>query len=597
MAKIGIAFPDFITTEKINRRRAPSDFLRNAGNRPRVLLAILIIFCGVLIFRLFSLQIIEGRYFRNLANSNRVKTVIIHAPRGVVTDRWGQVLVRNVPGFRKVISGKTKLLSKEEALAEIAKGEKGLEIDSLRFYPYKESLAHVLGYIGQIDPQELKNPSYSGYLGGDLIGKFGIEKEYENFLRGIDGRELIEINNTGEEIRKLGKSDPISGRNINLTVDLALQEKAYKALNKVKKGAVIATTPEGEVLTIISKPSFDPNLFTMGDGYKTSSESSYQNLDQILSDSTNQPLLNRSISGLYPPGSTFKLVVAASGLTNKIIDESYSITDTGVIRVGEFSFSNWFFTGYGKTDGEVNVVKGIKRSNDIFFYKLAEKIGVEAISAMAEKIGLGKTLGIDLEGEAKGIVPTPEWKLRNIGEQWYLGDTYHYGIGQGFLLTTPLEVNAWTQVIANGGTMYRPHLLKNMGRKVESRNLIDAKTHSLITQGMVESCSTGGVAWPLFDFKVKNPNLKIDGKNFLEVKIGSSSAVSKTDRKISVACKTGTAEHEGRGDPHAWITLFAPAHNPQIVLTVLAETSGEGSNVAAPIAKEILTEWFTNERK
>ena len=265
--------------------------------------------------------------------------------------------------------------------------------------------------------------------------------------------------------------------------------------------------------------------------------------------------------------------------------------------MGAFSFANWLYTGYGRTDGTLNVVSGIKRSNDIFFYKLAEKVGVERLSSTAEKFGLGKPLGIDLAGEAKGLVPTPSWKEEAVGESWYLGDTYHYGIGQGFVLTTPLQVNAWTQAVANEGTIYRPFILKNLKPKTLKKNLLSGQNTSLIRQGMVESCSPGGVAWPLFDFKVKNKNLEIDGKNFLEVLEATISGSLKDYRKVTVACKTGTAEHGGEKTlPHAWITLFAPAYNPQIVVTVLAEESGEGSNIAAPIAKEILTAWFQNER-
>jgi penicillin-binding protein 2 len=208
---------------------------------------------------------------------------------------------------------------------------------------------------------------------------------------------------------------------------------------------------------------------------------------------------------------------------------------------------------------------------------------------------LGKPLGIDLEGEVSGTVPSPQWKKKEIGETWYLGDTYHYGIGQGFLLTTPLQVNGFTQAISNRGVLYQPHLLKDQNAKIVSQNSLDEKNLDLIRQGMIEACSPGGVAWPLFDFKVKNPNLKIDGKNFLEAPQATASADFKDYRKVAIACKTGTAQHGGDQTlPHAWITLFAPAYDPQIVVTVLSEESGEGSNVAAPIAKKILESYFGN---
>lgn len=345
---------------------------------------------------------------------------------------------------------------------------------------------------------------------------------------------------------------------------------------------------------MISKPSFDPNLFTLPLSYQESTQSAEAQLNSLLYDVSDKALLNRAISGVYPPGSTFKLVVAATGLDDKIINENFTVNDTGVLNVGAFSFSNWYFSQYGRTEGEVNVVKGIKRSNDIFFYKLAEEIGVDKISQMAVKFGLGKPLGIDLFGEESGLVPTQEWKQAQIHEPWYLGDTYHYGIGQGYLLTTPLQVNGWTEALANGGTLYEPHILKDQNSLVKNQNFLSNNTVGLIREGMIESCSTGGVAWPLFEFSVKNPKLKIDGRNFLAVPQATNSASFNDYRKVTVACKTGTAQHgDANTEPHAWITLFAPAYNPQIVLTVLAEDSGEGSNVAAPIAKKVLEEWFS----
>lgn len=591
MEKIGPVFGESITTEKIRRK---GNFGEDSSQTFRFYLIPLILFVigGIIILRLIFLQIIQGSYFRNLSDNNRTKTLIIHAPRGIIFDRNGAPLTYNVPGFREVIDGKTKLIGKDEAIALIAKGDKNLEIDSLRSYPEKEASAHLLGYIGQISEEELKQSKYKNYKSGDIIGKIGIESQYEGFLKGEDGKELVEVDSMGKPLRKLGKTDATPGKNITLTIDKKLQEKSYLAMKDIKKGAVIATSPRGEVLALISKPSFDPNLFTLGKDYQTT-DSIYSTIDSVLADLQNQPFLNRVISGVYPPGSTFKIVVAAAGLGTGIIDTNFSIEDTGIINVGAFSFANWYFTDYGGKDGEVNIIKGIKRSNDIFFYKLAEKIGVDRISAVAKKFGLGKSLGIDLGGEVSGLVPTKEWKENTIGESWYLGDTYHYGIGQGYLLTTPLQVNVWTQAIANEGSIYRPHLLKDLGNKKIVQNLIDKKTADTIREGMIESCAPGGVAWPLFEFKVKNSKLKIDNKNILPVATGSSDL-----RRIVVACKTGTAQHGGESTvPHAWITLFAPAYNPQIVLTVLAEESGEGSNIAAPIAKQILESWFSSQNQ
>jgi len=600
MVKTGIAFPDYILKDK-SRKRHKDYEASSQSVRGRFLILASVIAFVILLGRIFYLQIIDGAYYRYLSDSNRIKTVIIHAPRGIIFDRNDTPLVFNVPGFRKTEKNKTTVLTKDEALPLIVKGEKNLEIDSLRQYPYKDILAHVVGYIGQISKDELNDSRFMDYKGGDLVGKMGIERSYEHKLKGIDEKQLIEVDSLGKGIRKLGQADAVSGQDLKLTIDLKIQKAAFEAAKDVKRGAVIVSTPDGQILAMVSKPSFDPNLFTMGSGYKNATESSYQNLADILTDSKNNPLLDRAISGIYPPGSTFKLVVATGGLQDKIINENYQVNDTGILKVGDFSYANWYYTGYGRTEGTVNVVKGLKRSNDIFFYKLAEKIGADEISKWAEKLGLGKTLGIDLEGEASGTVPSPDWKKKEIGEAWYLGDTYHYGIGQGFLLTTPLQVNGFTQAIANGGKLYQPHLIMNQKSKIKNQNLLDEKNVGLIRQGMIEACSAGGVAWPLFDFKVparlasesvagrQNPDLRIDGKNFLEDASGSAKMT-----KVTIACKTGTAQHGGEQTlPHAWITLFAPAYKPEIVVTVLSEESGEGSNVAAPIAKKILESYFS----
>lgn len=590
--KPGIAFPDYIQTEKIKRHSDDSFLSKNYTIRAYLLPLLLLIAIAILFARLFFLQVIRGTYYRYLADSNRVRTIIVHAPRGIILDKSGKPLVFNIPGFRETVKGKTRIIDNTQALSLISRGKKDLEVDSLRFYPYKEILAHTLGYIGQISEEELEKLEFADYKTGDLVGKVGIEQKYERKLKGINGKRLVEVDSGGKIIRKLGQTDPIAGENITLAIDIELQKAVYDAFKAVSKGSAIVSSINGEILALVSKPSFDPNLFTLGKAYVAQSDS-YRSVTQVLKDEENQPLVNRAISGEYPPGSTFKLIVAAAGLESDIIDEHFQVEDTGILKIREFSFSNWYFTKYGKTEGLVDVVKAIKRSNDIFFYKASEKIGVDKISKIAEKFGLGKTLSIDLGGEAKGVLPTTSWKKKVIGEQWFLGDTYHYGIGQGFLLTTPLQVNVWTSVIANGGSLYQQHLLKNKISKIKYQKFLSDKTVSLIRQGMVESCSPGGVAWPLFKFKVQNSKLKVDGKNFLEAPPATTSSEFKDYRQVSIACKTGTAEHGGKQTlPHAWITLFAPAYDPQIVVTVLSEESGEGSNVAAPIAKEILQYYF-----
>lgn len=601
--KHGLAFPDSILTEK-RWRHFSSKPAFSEGPRMRrfLLIALLVLSFGFVVMRLVHLQLVEGVYYRKLSDSNRIKTETIRAPRGIIFDRNGVSLVFNIPGFRKTEGEKTQLLTRERALKLIAKGDEDMSVDVLREYPYKEAFSHAVGYVGEVTREELQSQvpygtwqsrNVEGYRLGDRVGRMGVEQQYEARLRGTDGKKLVEVDSRGKAVRTLGKVDPIHGNDVTLTLDANLQQAAHKAFANVERGAVVASTPQGEVLVVVSKPSFDPNLFTLDDTYRVATTASYNTVLGILSDTKQQPFLNRAIAGVYPPGSTFKLITAAAGLEGNFIDEHFTVSDSGVINVGAFSFSNWYYTQYGKTDGVVDVVKGIKRSNDIFFYKLAEVVGVDRLSAMAKRFGLGEKFGIDLPGEGTGVVPTQEWKKESIGEPWYLGDTYHYGIGQGYVLATPLQVNTWVQVIANNGKLYQPHLLKSAKFKVKSSKFLSDKTVGLIREGMVQSCSPGGVAWPLFEFKVKNEKLKVDGKNFLEVPQSTVSASFKDYRRVSIACKTGTAQHGGEKDlPHAWITLFAPAHDPQIVLTVLVEASGEGSNMAAPIAKKILEEWF-----
>lgn len=591
MWKHGIALGDHIRLEKTHRRF-------NEGHsqyqmRGFLLIVFLCTSIAVLFFKVFTLQVVHGAYYKNLSDSNRTRTQIIRAPRGVIFDRNKIPLVLNTPGFRQIHSDDTTILSKEDALPRIAKGEKNIEVDSLREYPFKDISAHVLGYTGQITKEQLESEAFSSYQLHDFLGKMGVERSYETELKGVDGKQLIEIDALGKPTRILGITDAIPGKDLSLTLDIAFQQRVYEAMKDVSKGTAIVSTPTGEILALVSKPSFDPNLFTLDTTYRPASDSAYRTIASILTDGDGQPLLNRATSGAYPPGSTYKIVTSAAGLQNGIIDENYLVEDTGILRVGGFSFANWFFTQRGGKEGKVDVRKALARSNDIYYYKLAEKIGVEKLAEMSYTLGVGKPTGIDLPGEVSGTVPTKDWKKEIIGETWYLGDTFHYGIGQGFLLTTPMQVNLWTQVIANGGDKYQPHVVKSQKVPVKSQKILNEKTIGLIREGMIQACNPGGTGWPLFEFKVKNENLKVDGRNFMSVEGASGSAEM---RHVSVACKTGTAQHGGEETlPHASITLFAPAYDPELVVTVLKESAGEGSNEAGPIAKKILEAWF--ERK
>lgn len=532
----------------------------------------LIIFFG-LFLKLFHLQVTTGNQNRQLADSNRIQIRVIHAPRGVIYDRNNQILAENNPGFRL----KGEFITRDEALQLEAKNESQtdeLEIDAIRSYPLAEVTSHIIGYVGEISAEELKDTAMpkSVYKPGDRIGRAGIEQVYEDVLRGVDGAEIIEIDAQGKKLRTLRKIDPIPGNNVYLSIDATLQKTAYEALKsaidkeKVCCGALVAEDPSGgEILALVSIPSFDSNAFT--DPKKNNKVEGY------FSDN-NSPLLNRVIAGVYPPGSTFKITTALAGLSVGKINQKTLVEDTGVVNLGPYQFANWFFTDYGKTEGFVDVVKALQRSNDIFFYRVGEMVGEEALGNVAKKLGMGKKLGIDLPGEADGLVPTAWWKEKNIGERWYPGDTLHMAIGQGFLLTTPLQILAETSFVASNGSLVQPHLTSKItsatGETVKdfhfspwAKDMFKQGYLDLVKKGLELVPIEGGTAWPMYGFSIPN------------------------------AGKTGTAEYgDPQGKTHAWYTGYAPIDNPKITVTALVESGGQGSSVAAPIIRKVFASYF-----
>ncbi|MBI4100126.1 penicillin-binding protein 2 [Candidatus Microgenomates bacterium] len=570
--KLGQGFADTLEFSRTKPKNKKTDWDEDEGfnNHARIAIfsLILLIFPLVLIGRLFYLQIIVGAQNRQISEENRVRIKPLPAPRGIIFDRNDQILVRNIPGYRLKTQESYRVLSRDKALDVEAHGgmeAANLEIDILREYLYPEIFAHVLGYTSEITQEELKTYAKTDdYQGGDKVGRAGIEKEYEKTLRGQKGKEFIEVDAQEKKLGILNEELSQPGQNLTLSFDLNLQKSAYEALGNVRGVVVVSRPSDGQILALVSRPSFDPNLFTV--------DQDEEKIKQLFNDDREKPFLNRAISGVYPPGSTFKIVTAAAGLEEGKIDKSTLIEDTGEIVIGPYRFPNWYLIQYGKTEGNLDVVGALKRSNDIFFYKTAGMVGEGELGKWAAKFGVGQKLGIPLEGESSGLMPNPQWKEKNIGEKWYLGDTYHIGIGQGYVLTTPLQVNFWTAVIANGGILYKPLLVKSDQAVVIRKDFLKTETIDLIKKGMIEACSTGGTGWPLFDFKVG-------------------------DRAIQTACKTGTAEYgDPKGRTHAWFTVFAPAENPQIVATVLVEGGGEGSNVGAPIAKKVLEEYFRDKQ-
>jgi penicillin-binding protein 2 len=606
--KLGKAFSDSVSVTQKTATRIPrvqgASWWLGAG-RALIFATILFVAFFVLAWRLFDLTIIQGHEFRVLADNNRTRELIIHAPRGILLDRTGKPLVTNIPQYR-LVGNTTKTISKEDgdflATTGLPAGS-FLEVDYRRQYVYPDSLSQVTGYTGELTDTELHDEYYElrDYQPGDKIGRTGAEAYFEDKLRGRDGKELVEVDATGKVLRVLGRQEAIPGEDITLSVDAALSEASARAFPEGEKGAIVVSKPStGEVLAIYSAPTFSANKFALG--------MSTGEYTELLTN-PDRPLFNRAISGTYPPGSTFKIVLAIGSMEEGYVKPDTIVEDNGTITIGQFTFPNWYFLQYGKTEGPVDIVKALQRSNDIFFYKVGEWLGITKIAKWARIVGLGKPLGIELSGEATGLVPDPTWKAAAFNspadlvahnDQWYLGDTYHVAIGQGYLLTTPLQVNAWTNVIASGGKLCRPTIAKITSGKGDCKDIgIKKETIKLISTGLQEACATGGTGWPLFDFGIK--------RNASGVATSSGLLTS-----IPVACKTGTAEF---GDPqnrtHAWFTTFAPvpaddiskaefpdqknvlSGEPELSVTVLVEGAGEGSNVAAPVAKKIYEEWFS----
>jgi len=515
----------------------------------------LLVFSFLFLFaRLFELQIIKGEYYRNLSDGNRIRKVRIAAPRGKIYARGGEVLIGNKPVERKIEFKEDGEIVKTDA---INISDNDIVITEYeRKYSLEEAFLHAGGYVSEADETEVgkinpKCPEKGAVKLGSLLGRGGLESYYECELSGIDGEELIEVDTRGRKVRILGVKEPVPGKDIRTTIDFDLQ-KELPSLMGDKKGAIIVTSTDGQINALYSNPSFDPNLFGKKEYYDQVNEA--LNGDDLK-------LFDRAIGGLYHPGSVFKPIVVIGALSEGKITKDFTYQDTGVIKVNNYSYSNWYFTQYGRTEGEIGIERAIARSTDTFFYKVGEILGPDYIAYWAKKFGLASLTGIDLPGEIEGLVPTPAWKYEIKGEQWFLGNTYHISIGQGDLAVTPAEINAATVAIANGGK-----LCKLSVRDFDQSECTDLKINSdyldLVKQGMIDACSTGGTGYTFFDFEPK------------------------------VACKTGTAETNVDGKTHAWFSVFSPTESPDIVATVLIEEGGEGSSVAGPIARDIFDFWF-----
>jgi penicillin-binding protein 2 len=446
-----------------------------------------------------------------------------------------------------------------------------LQIQQLRNYINSGMAAHLLGYIGEINPKELKKDIYAGSRPGDLVGKFGIEKSMEPYLRGERGGRQVEVNANGQVVRVLQTVPARSGYNVYLTIDSRLQQRAEELLQD-KAGAVVALDPNsGEVLAMASSPAFDQNDFITG----LSTEKW-----RSLIENPDRPLNNKAIQGEYPPASTYKIINALAGLQEGVIHENDILFCPGYYRFGNRTYRCWRRGGHGSVD----LNKALAQSCDVYFYQVGERLGIDRLAWYAKAAGLGARTGIELDHEGRGLVPTAAWKKKRYGIAWQPGETLSVAIGQGFNLVTPLQMAVFTGAVANGGVRYRPTLVKGV---------VSGDGEEILG-------NTPHVAGRL---PVSPDNLALVKKGLWEVVQGERGTARIARLKdTDISGKTGTAQVVSREKieesedgatarkylDHAWFVAYAPSENPQLAIAVIIEHGEHGSSAAAPVARELI---------
>lgn len=520
---------------------------------------ILVLLFLILFAKLIEVQVIKGEYYRNLSKNNRIRIVSIPAPRGKILARGGEILAGNLEVKKRIVFDEGNGFNLTEDLVGAKEDE--IVTDYKRYYPMGDKFSHALGYISSVNDSQVGkiNPNcpLKGPVSSDvLVGKSGLEEEYECLLSGTSGEEIIEVDALGNKVRVLGRKEPIPGIDLHTSIDYGLQSLVATEMDG-KKGAVIVTSIDGKILAFYSYPSFDPNIFL--------NKGNSSEISSLLNDE-NLPFFNRVIGGTFHPGSVFKPLVAVAALEEGVIDKDYMYNDTGIVTVNEYSYTNWYFTENGRVEGLIDLPRAIARSTDTFFYTIGQMVGPNAIAKWANYFGVDEKTGIDIPGEVKGLIPTPSWKEKVKKESWFLGNTFHMSIGQGDVSVTPIEINTYIAAISDGGNLCKPSF--NNDQAADCRKVkVNQKNLDLVKEGMNKACATGGTAYTFFDFADKHGGITVD-------------------------CKTGTAEVSLDGEPHAWFTFFAPEDKPQIVSTVLIEKGGQGSSEAGPVARKIADFYF-----
>lgn len=554
-------------------------------------------------------QIAQGAHFRELADHNRLRKLSIEAPRGLILDRRGKPLVENVPTYhlyidrsrsrdlqsslrfaahildtvpedlaeiletyRRVPSFKPVLLAEDLSLGQVAKinvehlehPEFEVQVEHLRLYRHAHQTAHLLGYLGEVTDADLAR-SLSPYLSGDQIGKKGIEWLYEDELRGERGEEVVVVDSRGRRIEEVQRVSSAPGHDIRLTVDLGMQQIAAEQLEG-KVGAIVALDPRnGEVLAMISSPSFDPNRFARRLGREEWEE---------LLGNPSHPLQNRAIQNVYPPGSVFKIVMALAGLDLGLVDPATTrVRCNGSSRIYNHRYRCWKAGGHGIID----LRDSLKQSCNVFYHQLGLKLDVDQIAAYAKRFGLGEKSGVDLDGERGGLVPSREWSLDRRKTPWYPGETISVSTGQGPILVTPLQIAVLTAAVANGGSVLTPRLVHSAEPPKATSLGLSAKHVSLVQEALWsvvnEPTGTGRAA--------RLEGVAIAGK-------------TGTAQVITQETRTDNKDLPERHRDHAWFASYAPADAPELVVVVFVEHGGAGSQAAAPLAKAVYERFFND---
>ena len=601
--------------------------LRHFQARLVIASAFVLLIFALLGLRFFYLQIVRHGELSTLADANRITVLPVAPNRGIILDRNGAVLAHNYSAYTLEIRPQDvdnidRLVEDVGALIEIGPRDRRrfkrlleeskvvgslpirtrlsdeevarfaanryrfplVEVNARPFreYPRGERFSHVVGYIGRINQRELDRLEAAGlianYRGTDYIGKTGIERSYERFLHGTTGVENVEVDSGGRAVRTLSHKPPVSGNNIVLTIDARLQEMVYEAFGD-ERGALVAIEPAtGGILAFVSKPGFDPNVFVDGIDPQNWSE---------LSNSPDRPMMNRALSGTYPPGSTFKPYMALAALSYGKRTPQQTINDPGYFFFGGRQFRDSHAGGHGVVDLYTSLVK----SSDTYYYMLANDMGIDAIARFVGQFGFGSRTGVDIIGEAVGVLPSPEWKMRRFKQNWYPGETISVGIGQGYNSYTPLQLAVAIATIANDGVVPRPHIVDYVE---------DSRTRE----------RTAVATGPARTLPLKPEHLAVVKKALVGVTKEGTSRIAFAGAEYESAGKTGTAQVIGikqgekyvesqveeRFRDHSLYVAYAPADRPKIALAVIVENAGFGSRAAAPLARAVLDYYLLGKR-